>query len=479
MLLRFGTSNHRSIRDYQEIFFTESSLNDDESALLSLPDGANLSLKLRVLPVVALYGANASGKSALIDAMDTFVATIMWSQSRTSSDKGTIYDPFKLDQTSREKPSQYDADFIVGLTRYHYGFTMDKEVIVSEWLYSYSLLSKRQTRSVLFHRNIHQAEPFYFGKSLKGDNKRIAKLARGNSLFVSTAAQNSHPTLQPIFDYFYKHVSRRMTTDNASSQLLGDQLYSYFADDPVRYKKVVDFLRAADVGITKIDFSKVPLTEVQKKLMEDLEQLISKHVKNTKPLLDKSEETKVEILHVGEDGAQFPIPLSEESSGTLALMQLLGPVFSRLSEGGVLIVDELNVALHPLVSRELVGLFSNPETNPGKAQLIFSTHDTNILTSGLMRRDQIWFAEKDQFGATSIYSLSSIKVRSTDNWERGYITGRFGAIPFLGAHLLLKQNILDAEAVDKKLKDSGLDAQIEAALKKMGDLPDMPEGVRE
>ena len=476
MLLRFGTSNHRSIRDYQEIFFTASALKDDESVLLSLPAEANPSLKLRVLPVVALYGANAAGKSALIDAMDTFVAGILWSQSRTSADKGTLYDPFKLDHTSREKASQYDADFILGVTRYHYGFTMDKEVIVSEWLYSYSLLSDRQVRTVLFHRDITQTEPFYFGKSLKGDNKRIAKLVRSNSLFLSAAAQNAHPTLQPIYDYFYKHVSRRMTTNDGGSAFLGEQLYNYFADDPDRYKKVVDFLRAADVGITKIDFSKVPLTEAQKKILEDLDQLLSKHVKNPKPLASKSEETKVEILHVGDGGAQFPIALDEESSGTRALMQLLGPVFNRLNEGGVLIVDELNVALHPLVSRELVGLFSNPETNPGKAQLIFSTHDTSILTSGLMRRDQIWFAEKDQFGATSIYPLSSIKVRSTDNWERGYITGRFGAIPFLGAHLLLKPKPMDADALDKKLKESGLDVEIEAALREMGDMPDMPVG---
>ena len=479
MLLRFGTSNHRSIRDYQEIFFTASPLKGDELALLPLPENANSSLKLRGLPVVALYGANASGKSALIDAMDTFVSIVSWSQTGTSSGTGTPYDPFKLDRSSREKPSQYDVDFILGLTRYHYGFTLDKEVVISEWLYSYSLLSERQTRSILFHRDRHQPDSFYFGKSLKGDNKRIAKLARANSLFLSAAAQNAHPTLQPIFDYFFNRVSRRMTINHDGSRHIGEQPYNYFFNDNVRYKKVIDFLRAADVGITKIDFSKVPLTETKKKLMEDINQLLSKHVKNPESLPNRSDETKVEILHVGEDGAQYPIPLDDESSGTLALLQLLGPVFDRLSEGGVLIVDELNVALHPLISRELVGLFSKPETNPGRAQLIFSTHDTNILTSGLMRRDQIWFAEKDQFGATSIYSLSSIKVRSTDNWERGYITGRFGAIPFLGAHLLLERESLDAENINRSLKDRGLDAQIEAALREMSNLPDIPVGAQD
>lgn len=476
MLLRFGTLNHRSIRDYQEVFFTASALKDDETGLLDLPEGANPALKLRGLPTIALYGANAAGKSAVIDAMDALVATIVWSQSRTSADKGMMYDPFMLDESSREKPSQYDIDFILGLTRYHYGFTINSEVVVSEWLYSYALQSERQTKSVLFHRDVNEVEPFYFGKSLKGDNKRISKLTRSNSLFLSAAAQNAHPVLQPVYEYFYKQVSRRMDVNDGSSMFVGEQLYNYFADDAGRYKKVIDFLQAADVGISKIDFSKVPLTETKKQLLEDIDQLIAKHVQKPKVFEKKSEETKVDILHVGEGGESFPIPLDEESSGTRALMLLLGPVFNRLHDGGVLIVDELNVALHPLVSRELIALFSNPDTNPGKAQLIFSTHDTSILTSGLLRRDQIWFAEKNQFGATCVYPLSSIKVRATDNLERGYINGRFGAIPFLGANLLLKKEAPNSAMLEKQLKDIGLFDKIEASIQKIRDSSTMSKG---
>ena len=265
-----------------------------------------------------------------------------------------------------------------------------------------------------------------------------------------------------------------MTTHEGGSAFLGEQLYNYFANDTERYRKVVDFLQAADVGIAKIDFSKVPITETKRQLLADLDQLIAKHVRKPTSLADKSEETKVEILHVGEGGRHFPIALDQESAGTQALMQLLGPVFNRLQDGGVLIIDELNVALHPLVSRELIGLFSNPQTNLGKAQLIFSTHDTSILTSGLLRRDQIWFAEKDKSGATSVYPLSSIKVRTTDNWERGYITGRFGAIPFFGANLLLRQKAMDEASLDEKLKAQGLDEKISQALSKMQVAPTRP-----
>lgn len=476
MLLRFGTSNHRSIRDYQELFFTASSLKDEESGLLPLTVATDSKPNLRGLPVVALYGANAAGKSTVIDAMDTFVAGIVWSHGQAGSDKGTPYDPFKLDHSSREKPSQYDADFVLGSTRYHYGFTMNSEFITSEWLYSYSLESTRQTRTVLFHRDSNEEIAFYFGKSLKGDNKRISKLVRRNSLFLSAAAQNSHPQLLPLYDYFYKKVSRRLDT-NGSEMQLGEQLYSYFANSPERYDRVVEFLQAADVGIAEIDFSKIPITETKKKLLEDIDQVIAKHVKTSVPIAPKAiEETKVEILHIGEDEQRFPISLDYESSGTRALLQLLGPVFTRLIDGGLLIVDELNVALHPLVSRELVRLFSTPSTNPGKAQLVFSTHDTSILTAGLLRRDQIWFAEKDRCGATSIYPLSSIKIRATDNVERGYINGRFGAIPFLGANFSSKHKIFDAYELERELKESGLDKEIDAALAEIGKLPDIPNG---
>lgn len=476
MLLRFGTSNHRSIRDYQELFFTASSLKDQESGLLSLTNDPNARAKHRALPVVALYGANAAGKSAVIDALDTYVTGIVWSHDRTASGRGTAYDPFLLDKSSRQNPSRYDGDFVLSGTRYHYGFTIDSEIIISEWLYSYPINASRETRTVLFHRDAANPEPFYFGKALKGDNKRISKLVRENSLFLSAAAQNAHPQLFPIYDFFYKKVSKRLETEQPSG-MLGEQLYAYFANSPERYEQVVRFLRASDVGIAKIDFSKVPLPEKKKKLLEDFEQFIVKHIKDADiKSLREDEETKVEILHIGEDLKEFPILLDDESSGTRALLQLLGPVFSKLSDGGVLIVDELNVALHPLVSRELIRLFSCPTTNPGKAQLIFSTHDTSILTAGLLRRDQIWFAEKDQFGATCIYPLSSIQVRATDNLEKGYINGRFGAIPFLGVNLSAKHKVFDAHELDRELKESGLDKKIEDTLREIGNISDIPRG---
>lgn len=437
MLLRFGTHNHRSIREYQELILTASSLKDSEAGLLypftnsGAPETAR---QTKVVPVAAIYGANAAGKTTMLKALDYFVSAIRNSHTRVASKVGVPYSPFLLDEESRSSPSGYDADFVIGGVRYHYGFKVNGERVLAEWLYSFSSSGKRQVRSVLFHRDFESDPEFYFGKYLKGENKVISKLTRSNGLFLSAAAQNSHPQLSPVYEYFLRGFSTRMEI-SGSPELIGPQVSAYFGENnKERQAKALRFLRAADAGISGMRFSRVPFDEKSKEMLEDLEKFLIKYLDSDAVDVDKEEKTEVELIHCGDGGNGYGIKLRSESSGTLALLQILGPVFSRLVEGGVLVVDELNVSLHPLVSKELIRLFSSRETNPGGAQLVFSTHDTSMLMTGLLRRDQIWFAEKDKVGVTNIYSLSDINVRSGDNFERGYIEGRFGAIPLFGVY---------------------------------------------
>lgn len=436
MLLRFGTQNHRSIRDYQEISFLASSLKDNDDGLLNVDlsedhlsvAADSVGAKLSVLPVVAIYGSNAAGKSTILKAFDFFVDAILSSHLGTAKRYGTPYTPFLLNEYSRHDPSSYDADFIIDGARYHYGFTLDGNSILTEWLYSFNLAAKRQSRTVLFHRDHTLEEPLYFGKGLKGDNKRISKSMRPNSLFLSIAAQNDHPQLSVVFKYISEMISTRLE-QLGNPGAVTRQLVAYFGKNKARKETAFEFLRAAEIGITDIDFSEVPYEEKTKLLLSEFESMISKHMPNIIADSDFKVKTEAKVLHLGENDKGYPIDLEFESSGTLALLQILGPVFNRLTHGGALIVDELNICLHPLVSKELIKLFSSPTTNPGKAQLIFSTHDTGMLTGGTLRRDQIWFVEKDKSGASSIYPLSDFKVRSTDNFEKGYKDGRFGAAP--------------------------------------------------
>lgn len=445
MLIRFGVENHGSIASYQELLMTVTSLKDDEEGLLVVDSGEGgrqddtTRKPLRLVPVAAIYGANAAGKSTLLKAFDFFTRGIVSSHASVAAAKGTPYAPFLLDEDSRRRPSRYDVDIVLSGIRYHYGYSLNGEVIVNEWLYSYPLGSSRQIRSTLFSRKTSEKSSsveIYFGKGLRGENRQIAKLVRPNSLFLSVAAQNAHPQLTPLFDFFNDKVARRLH-DTESPAGLAQQLFAYFGTDERRKSIALDFLKAADIGIRGIDFSKTPIDEKSKVLMQEFEQLLNRHLPENaeSPFqLGAADRERVEadLQHIGFGSKSYPIKLSRESAGTLSLLRLIGPAFVRLQEGGVLVIDELNSTLHPLVSRELIRLFSRPKTNPGKAQLLFTTHDTNLLSGGLVRRDQIWFAEKNQEGSTHIYALSDIKVRAGDDFERGYLTGRFGAVPFIG-----------------------------------------------
>ena len=427
MLLRFGVENHRSIRTYQELSLVATTLKDSAEGLLNTSWSLTDSNPLQVVPALAIYGSNAAGKSTVLKALDFFVQAILGSHSRGAVSGGVPYHPFLLDDVSSKKPSRYDADFMIKGIRYHYGFSLDGEKFTREWLYMFSAGGRRVTKTTLFVRDRDNPEEFYFGKSLKGENKQISKLVRPNSLYLSAAAQNSHPVLSDLYELISKKFVTRVDVD-LSEFSLAKQLLAYLGDDENRTKQAIEFLAAADVGILGVDFAKIPFKNVNKDLIEDFERLFSKHF--DLPEAFKEPPTRVRLLHRGANDKAFAIGLDAESAGTISLLQLIGPAFERLREGGVLVVDELNSTLHPLVSRELIRLFSNPTTNPGGAQIIFSTHDTNLLAGGLLRRDQIWFAEKDREGETCIYPLSEITVRSKDNLERGYLTGRFGAIPF-------------------------------------------------
>jgi AAA15 family ATPase/GTPase len=457
MLLRFGVRNHRSIRDYQQISLIASSLKDSEDGLLrvnlenDMDDSFESSgSKLSVLPVVAIYGSNAAGKSTILKAFEFFSEAVVHSHSRTAKSTGTPFAPFLLNEYSKDEASLYDADFIIGGVRYHYGFTLDGKRFLTEWLFSFNLESKRQSRSVLFHRDFESDTEYYFGKMLKGDNKRISKSTRANSLFLCSAAQNAHPQLSEIYNYFAENISTRLEQMHSPS-VLTHQLVAYFGDNKKRKSIAFEFLKAAEIGITDIDFSEVPYEEQTQKLLSEVESIINKHFDTNETSNAFKNKTEAKVLHLGENSKGYSIELEHESSGTLALLQILGPVFTKLKDGGVLVVDELNICLHPLVSKELIKLFSSPLTNPGGAQLIFSTHDTGMLVNGVLRRDQVWFVEKGKDGSSSIYPLSDFKIRASDNFEKGYKDGRFGAAPDF--HLFqqrFSKNLIGAKGGDEE-----------------------------
>jgi hypothetical protein len=396
MLLRFRFSNFRSFRDEQELSMVAGSLGDQAGAVrrpAGVDDG--------VLPVAAMYGANASGKTNVILAFEFMRDAVKDSQARWAPDKA-----IELESSAGAlgSPTTFSADFLLSGVRYQYGFSLCTEAVLEEWMYAYPL-GKRQT---WFARD--RDKPITFSAKMQGDNRTIERLTRPNSLFLSAAAQNNHEALSPIYKWFsgvlwFLVGGRSMTVERARA---------LYGDSELRQRSA-RLLSLADLGITDLS------------ILEGVPDA-------TRGLLVPF---KVLFLHrIGHE--TVPFTPKQESMGTIAFLSVLDPVIRALSSGGVVCVDELDQSLHPLLAIELIRQFTNVKSNPHNAQLIFNTHDTNLLSAGVLRRDQIWFTEKAQDGASKLYPLTDFKPRKQENLENGYLQGRYGAIPFLNYDWLLE-----------------------------------------
>lgn len=413
MLIQFRVENHRSLRDEQVLSLVAAdTLDPSDRRLLRRPG-----LQEALLPAVALYGANASGKSNVLSALLFMQKAVLDSHRLWEPEGGPPREPFALSGKSTE-PSLYEVDILVSGIRHRYGFVLGAARIDEEWLHAWF----EGQRQVLFER---EGDDFQFGEHLPGDNDTIRGLTRANSLFLSAAAQNNHEALLPIFRWFRSSwfIFQRGPTHGlpheevAAIRGLFLPLPSFLEESKARQRDreaVVRLLQAADVGILdlKVNNQKLPADN---------------------PFTRVSD---VFLRHKADDQDRSWLPLEWESAGTVTLLGIATRLVNVLRLGRLLCIDELEASLHPMLALELVRLFNDPEQNPNGAQLIFTTHDTNLLGNVVgeppLRRDQIWFTEKDQTGATHLYPLTDFHPRAEENLERGYLQGRYGAVPFLG-----------------------------------------------
>lgn len=412
MLVEFRVENHRSLRDEQALSMEVARPHDAEARSASTP----------LLPVAALYGANASGKSNVLGALRFMRDAVIHSHRFWSPDGGVPRDPFAWGDKARE-PSLYELTFALDGVRHEYGFVIDDERFLEEWHYVWP----HGRKQVWFER---EGDEFRFGEHLKGENRVAEKITRPNGLFLSAAVQNRHEQLEPVFRFlrrmrFHKVPGQRgpVHSDDLPRWLRGEsaQLSLFDQDhDAERAAHLEAFrllLRAADIGI--IDIKIQAEDEGGASLRDRL----------------RRSRNRVFLQHRG-PVADAWLPLEEESAGTQQLFRLAPLVLDTLFRGGVLVMDELEASFHPLLALQIIRTFNDPGQNPHHAQLIFSTHDTNLLGTTLgapsLSRDQIWLTEKDDEGATRLYPLTDFKPRKEENLERGYLQGRYGAIPFLG-----------------------------------------------
>lgn len=421
MLVEFHVKNFRSLRDEQVLSLVASkdkTLRDTHTLI------TGISAVPTLLRSTAIYGANASGKSNLIKALQYMRGVVAESATAIQPGQSFAVQPFRLDTDSTSQPTEFEVIFLLDDIRYQYGFAMTPQRIISEYLLVYKAFKPQ--RWFARHFDAKTGKDVYdFGPGLKGSKNVWEGATRSNALFLSMAVQLNSEALRPVFDWFVN----RLVIFNEQIQL-NPQVSIQMLKQADGRKEICDFLTAADISISDIDVEtrKVPGQAVHFDLVAG----------KTEVRPEELEEHQLRFHHVTKQGKAV-FDLMDESSGTRNLLFLAGPVLDVLNKGLTLVIDELDTSLHTMLVRELVRLFHRPEISTGGAQLIFTTHDTSLLDApDLFRRDQVWFVEKDRDQASTLISLSEFSPRKNEALERGYLMGRYGGIPFLSHTLGLK-----------------------------------------
>ena len=439
MLLRFGVANHLSIRDYQEVFLTASSRIPRQG--LSIPVDT---LKEAAVPVVALYGANAAGKSNLVDAMDELQRTIVRSHAKFGAEDEIPRYPFGLADDSRERPTRLDCTFTLGPESegdgnsaknesvYEYGFTYTTTEFCSEWLYKITRRERISTQ-VLFRRTTENGKvDVEFGTRLRGENRTIANLTRSNSLFLSAAAQNNHPQLSELYRYFARRWKVLLDSGPMDEPRIAKSLANF-----KHIRNLLQLVRQADLGVTSIGVEDVEPDEGQIDLVRDIAEVLTKRMERSdsdeflqRQLIEEVRGFKrLSFVHSGEEGSTAEFSYGMQSKGTQTLISLLIPALNALASSSLLVIDELDTSLHPDLARAFVSLFKGKDSNPLGAQLVFSTHDVALLSDKFLSRDEIWMTDKDSDGVSVFTPLTEYKLRSRDDFEKVYRQGRLGGVP--------------------------------------------------
>ncbi len=424
MLLRFSVENHRSIGEQQELVLAASTLKDRSDGLIP----CYAAVSGTVVPAAVIYGANASGKTSVIDALYTMRKWVLRSQDRVEPKGGIPRNAYRLDPAFSDKPSRFGVDFLLDGVRYVYGFEATDDAFTSEWLYEVPRSHGRR----LFER---EGQRFHFGRQLRGPNKSVAVRTGSNSLFLWAAAQRGHPRLSPIHAYF------REMTFPVSSSARPLEMSSRVLRDPPDHR-VLAFLKSIGTGIVGYRRRRSATPE-KRGLRPEVPAALDRAAGVALSMPQDREDTRlgVELARRARSGAQVRLDTESESSGTLRLLVLLDQAFRALDSGRPMIVDDLDTHLHTYVVETVLGLFCSLDRNPNGAQLIATTHDTNLMNSALLRRDQIWFTERTSDGATVLFPLTDFRTRKGDNVEYGYLQGRFGAVPGNGNLSTLRDSI--------------------------------------
>jgi AAA15 family ATPase/GTPase len=402
LLLQFSVKNFRSFESEEVL-----NLSAGKGSELRDSNTFEFSQNQRLVCSAVIYGPNAGGKSNLIRAI-FFLQQFVLASSTAYQEKQKIpLQPFRLNAKSQNEPSEFSIDFACNDTRFTYHVALTEDQIISEELYAYP----KKYRQTWFTRKWNassKAYEWYHGPSFKGEHKVWEQMTRANALYLSTAVQFNSEQLKPIFLWFRDQLVILLKNGPAQEIYFNPDLTFQFLKDPKTEPWIHKFMECADIGIENFHLIEEEVPPIKKVA-----------VRTQHKMLDSDQKVLFDLF-------------LDESDGTQRLFSQAGGWLKALREGLVLFVDELDLHLHPNIVKYLIELFHNPKTNPKNAQLIFTTHDTSLLDSDLFRRDQVWFVQKDEQHGSRLYSLLDFKPRKGEAIGKGYLQGRYGALPYIG-----------------------------------------------
>lgn len=410
MLLQFNVSNFTSFKDEIVLNVCANAQKEHNDILLKYG-------KERILPSIAIFGANASGKTNIFKALASAIQFVRTSNAKQINNFNSDIEPFLLDHQSRKQPTSFHFIYVNNGVKYEYGFQADKQKVYEEYLYAY----KTQKPSLIFHRtNVNQYE---FSTATKVELTKLSKMNHDNKLFLATATAWNSSFTKDAFLWFSEKI------EIYDSKIFDKGFISSldYQKDPTLLPFMNDLLRNADIHISgyKIKNTENP---IRNHFMEQLK-LNDVEEEQRHNLFEQGIFTQHNISIHGKK-ENFELRLEQESNGTQKLFAY-GPLIKEaLEKGKTIAIDEIDNCLHPLLIQYLVGLFNNTKINKNGAQLLFNTHDVNLLDLSKIRRDQIYFVNKDDTtGISELYSLDEFSPRKSEKIGKGYLLGRYGAIP--------------------------------------------------
>ncbi len=396
MLVQFSIKNFRSIRDEIVISLLASADSEHESDLIVVDQKK----KKRLTAVAAIYGANASGKSNILLAMQTMQDMVTGKSAQLLKDKPLPFQPFSFDNETPLEPTEFGVIYYYNGIKYEYTYSYAREHIVSESLYHWP----NGREALVFSRELTE---YKFAENIK-EQQTLASRTPGNKLYLVSSNEWNAPQTELAYRWFTEKLLPYDTHDTPDTTIKA--IKGNFNDNPVRDRIVRELLHA-DLGIINVG--------------------VTEYKNSEKPIVLMTHRTKE-----AEGWRNFPMPLEQESLGTQRFFSRIGPWIDALDKGGILFVDEMDSSMHPLLTKRLVEMMQDSEINTNHAQLIFTTHDSFLLDLTLLRRDQIWFTEKDPDTlGTNLFSMWDFSVRKDENIQKGYLLGKYGAIPFIGGDI--------------------------------------------